>query len=158
LNERAEKGLLSSIGREFRNFFMQNSVADTAARAANWLLSFAAKNQLMGRPIILLYDSLVTLCPVEERHIWKLAHQLFMCSRNGWEYHGRVLRYPVDTEYNTAWSWKPSKEWKARLYDDSWAPVEEDHKHVMLALQKDLAYYADERRCIDGPLQQEAMY
>ena len=56
-----------------------------------------------------LYDSVCTLCPLEEREIWKLAHRVFMYLGNGWAYHGRVLRYPIETELNKRWSFKPSK-------------------------------------------------
>jgi DNA polymerase I-like protein with 3'-5' exonuclease and polymerase domains len=104
------KSHTSSQGREARNFLMQESVAATAARAATWLYRFKHITGLQGRPIAVLYDSVVTVCPCEERRIWKKAHELFMHLANGWEYHDRILRYPVDHELNQSWSSKPTKE------------------------------------------------
>lgn len=44
------------------------------------------------------------MCPFHEREIWKRAHELFMFRANCWEYHGRILNYPIDTEVNAGWS------------------------------------------------------
>lgn len=101
---------LSSSGREARNYQMQESVAATAARAAQWLWMFKKKFNLRGRPIAVLYDSCVSLCPLEERAIWKKAHELFMYLANGWQYGPRVLRYPVDHGLHKSWSAKMSDE------------------------------------------------
>jgi uracil-DNA glycosylase family 4 len=123
---RTKNSKLSALGREARNFFMQESVASTAARAGNWLLDFYRRFNLKARPMTILYDSVVTLCPVEEREIIALAHQVFMCDINTWEYHGRKMTYPIDGEYNMAWSWKPSPEQKENLHNMEWAPLSED--------------------------------
>jgi len=109
------KSHLSALGREARNFLMQESVAATAARAANWLLRFSRKFSLKGYPIAVLYDSVVTLCPCEEREIWAKAHEVFMHLANGWKYEDRILRYPVDHELNKCWSAKASPEERAAI-------------------------------------------
>ena len=103
------KGVVSALGREGRNYQMQESVAATAARASSWMWQFKRLFDLQGRPIAVLYDSVVTLCPSEEREIWKLAHDLFMFEANGWQYEDRILTYPVDHELNQSWSMKPTE-------------------------------------------------
>lgn len=120
---RTRNSKLSALGREARNFFMQESVASTAARAGNWLLDFYRRFGLQARPMTILYDSVVTLCPVEEREIVAHAHQVFMCDVNHWTYHDRRMTYPIDCEYNMAWSWKPTKEQKENLQNPDWAPT-----------------------------------
>lgn len=102
---RTYQGQLSSQGREARNFQMQESVAATAARAAVWLLRLRMKHlSTSARPVAVLYDSAVTLCPVEQRAFWQKAHDLCMFLANGWRYDDRILRYPVDHELNKHWS------------------------------------------------------
>lgn len=114
-NWKAVQSLLSSLGREARNYPMQESVAATAARAGTWLLSTKYANNLQGFQLAILYDSVVTLCPVNERWIWMAAHELFMHLKNAWNYDGRILRYPIDTDLNTAWSEKASGDAKINL-------------------------------------------
>lgn len=116
-NWRMVKSLLSALGREARNFPMQESVAATAARAGIWLLEFGRRHGLEGYQIVILYDSVVTLCPLHERWIWAEAHELYMHQANSWRYEDRVLKYPVDTEFNVAWSSRPAKDIQA-LWDD----------------------------------------
>lgn len=107
LSGKLKKSIISAQARESRNFEMQESVAATAQRAANWLLDFGVKYGLKGRAITVLYDSVVTMCPMEERFIWAKAHEICMHLGNGWAYHGRILRYPIDTEFNVGWSLRP---------------------------------------------------
>lgn len=109
ISGRTIRGHLSALGREARNFPMQESVAAAAARTGNLLLKFKRDWNLRGYPICILYDSAVTHCPLEEREIWRLAHELFMHLANGWAYDDRILRYPVDHELNMAWSAEPPK-------------------------------------------------
>lgn len=104
------KSQKSAQGREARNFFMQESVAATAMRAANWLLDFKMRYGLEGVPLTVLYDSVCTLSPSEERFIWDKTHTICMYLANGWEYNGRVLRYPIDTDLNSGWSLGPDKD------------------------------------------------
>jgi len=108
------------VGREARNFPFQESVAATAARASNWMLTFARVNNLKGMPMIVLYDAMVVNCPEKERFVWYYAHQLFMFLCNGWRYGERVLRYPIDTDMSKAWSTKPTKEYAKLLADRSY--------------------------------------
>lgn len=114
-NWRAIKSLMSGLGREARNLPMQESVGATAARAGTWLLAAKYANNLQGYQLSILYDAVTTLCPLHEREIWKAAHELYMHRLNSWNYDGRILRYPIDTDLNTAWSEKASGDAKINL-------------------------------------------
>lgn len=125
---RLRASMISAQGREARNFPMQESVAATAMRAGNAQLQFARRFILQGVPLTVLYDSILTWAPLEERFIWAKAHELCMHLANGWLNHGRVLRYPIDTEMNVGWSLKPKEDHRyapiARQYDDpEWVPT-----------------------------------
>lgn len=120
IDEHLTMGLFKSMGREARNFPMQESVAATAARAGKWLLDTYIKLNMQARPLIILYDSVVTLCPIEERFKVAQMHQLFMTDENTWEYHGRKMSYPIDTDYVYRWSAKPDKEDKKLLEDKTY--------------------------------------
>lgn len=98
------KNFASGQGREARNFFPQESVAATLSRALSWLLDYYIARGMMARPVIGLYDAILTLCPVEERFLVQEAHQKFMDEFNTWKYHGRVMSYPIDTDFVMAWS------------------------------------------------------
>lgn len=124
ISSRQKQGLLNSQGREARNFFMQESVAATAARAAKWLLHNLQEYGFQARPMTVLYDSVVTHCPVEERMAVAKLHQHFMTDVNNWQYHGRWFNYPIDTDFVDAWSAKPSKERKVLLEDPTWRTEE----------------------------------
>ena len=113
-------GLFKSMGREARNFPMQESVAATAARAGKWLLDACIKLNMKARPLMILYDSVVTLCPLEERFKVAQMHQLFMTDINTWEYHGRTMNYPIDTDFVYRWSAKPDKADKKLLEDKTY--------------------------------------
>ncbi len=120
LSMRARQNIFATLGREARNFPMQNSVADTAVRAGKWLLDHYLKNRFYARPLAILYDSVLTLCPIEER--WQVAelHERFMHTQNRWSNHGRSWAYPIETEFNLAWSSRPSKEIRKQLDDRAW--------------------------------------
>jgi uracil-DNA glycosylase family 4 len=120
---RMTKGMFSAMGREMRNFPPQESVAATALRAAVWLQEFGRANNLEGYQIAVLYDSIVTHCPLRERHIWAAAHELYMFRANSWTYDGRVLKYPVDTEFNVGWSDRPPKDVQALWDSFEYEPV-----------------------------------
>lgn len=120
IDEYLTMGLFKSMGREARNFPMQESVASTAARAGKWLLDTYFKLKMKARPLIILYDSVVTICPLEERFRVAKLHQLFMTDMNKWEYHGRTLVYPIDTDYVYRWTEKPSGADKKMLEDTSY--------------------------------------
>lgn len=120
LSERVHASILSALGREARNFPMQGGVADTAARAGKWLMTLFRERRLNALPMVILYDSIVTLCPIEERHIVADLHEQCMAVKNTWHHHGRTWYYTITTEFNFAWSWRPSKEWQAKLNDKNW--------------------------------------
>jgi hypothetical protein len=101
---RTEDGLIKALGREARNFYMQSSVADTSARAGKWLLDYYIKHNMQARPLVILYDSVVTLCPLEERHIVAKLHQRFMTDENTWTYYGKEMNYPIDNDFVMRWS------------------------------------------------------
>ena len=144
ISQRQQRGMAAGMGREARNFPMQESVASTASRAGNWLLEYGRKHGLHGRPMVILYDSVVTLCPIEEREIWVKAHKLFMDLKNGWWYHGRVLTYPIDTEINPGWSLPAPKKSQLRkdLYDlKNYGPLKPEHRRLVDGLQGQIDYY-----------------
>jgi DNA polymerase I-like protein with 3'-5' exonuclease and polymerase domains len=118
ISDRAMRSSISAQGREARNFYCQGAVADTAARASVWLLRDYKRLGLKARPMVVLYDSIVTLCPVEERDIVAALHQRYMTELNCWCNHGRVWNFPIDTDYNKRWSNKPTTEEEA-----TWATV-----------------------------------
>lgn len=142
-DDRTVGGQMSALGREAKNYFMQESVASTSGRAGNWLLELKMKNGLRGYPSIILYDSVVTICPDCERHIWIKAHTLYMFRANGWRYDDRLLTYPIDTELNQGWSDKPSKERESQLNDDSYEPTPEYLKYIEDWLDTTIKTYED---------------
>lgn len=86
LSTRTKESMMTALGRECRNFFLQESVAAVAARSLYNCLKFREQFGLQGYVCICLYDSLVVHCPYEERHIWEKALELFMHLSNGWAY------------------------------------------------------------------------
>jgi hypothetical protein len=98
---------------------MQESVGATAARACRMAMSIYKKLGLKARIMTCLYDSLVSLCPLEERFVVARLHTLVMSELNTWryvdDYGDRVLQYGVDNEFNYRWSTRPSKDEQARL-------------------------------------------
>lgn len=151
LSPRLKNAIISAQKRESRNFYMQESVAATALRATYWLLQFKRKYGLVGVPITVLYDSVVTMCPFEERAIWAKAHELFMFRANGWEYHGRVLTYPIDTEFNAGWSmpYKATIDQKhigPLLENENFCPTPERLRPVETWLDDSIAFYTANTR------------
>jgi len=145
---RTRNSLNSAQGREARNFPMQESVAATAARAGKWLLDEYIRWGLKARPVIILYDSVVTQCPLEERFIVRIMHDLFMFRLNQWQYDDRILSYPIDNEYNYRWSTKPSKAERGELENTDWNPTP-THLQLVERLMKarlTAAVKADEAR------------
>ena len=68
-----------------------------------------------------LYDSVVTLCPLEERFLVSRLHNLCMSELNLWYYDDdegkRTLQYSIDNEFNWKWSTRPKKEDRETLDD-----------------------------------------
>lgn len=112
----AEEKLIKSLGREARNFFMQESVAATSARASKWLLDHFLKHNMQARPMVVLYDSVVTYCPLEERHEVARLHQSYMTDKNTWNYFGAIMNYPIDNEFVMRWSTELTAKEKEVLY------------------------------------------
>lgn len=149
-SRRDQEQVLNSQGREARNFLMQESVASTAARAAVWMLDFGAKFGLKGTTYVCLYDSLVTDCPHYERHLWAKAHKVFMSLANGWEYHNRVFRYQIDTEFNFGWSLTPKMAGKPHMdavfRGRDYAPTPDYLRHAEDWLNALIKFYTDNPR------------
>jgi hypothetical protein len=124
---RVRNSLESALGREMRNFPMQESVGATSARACKWLLKVYKRLKLQARPMTCLYDSVVTLCPLEERFVVARLHQICMSEMNTWDYDDhtgkRTLQYTIDNEFNWRWSTRPSEEDQEKLADPAWHPT-----------------------------------
>lgn len=121
---RVRNSYLRAMGNEARNFYPQESVASTLARACRWLNAWYRSEGLSARSVIGLYDSVLTYCDESERHICAEAHQAFMCDINFWKYGRRYMNYPIDTDLVERWSYKPGKELKARLESRDYAPFD----------------------------------
>lgn len=115
--------IASSLGREARNFPMQESVAASASRACQNLLAYYRANNFHAGILACLYDSVLTLCPVEERWAVVELHDRFMNRENVWHNHGRTWSYPIETEINLAWSSRPPEDARIKLEDKNWASV-----------------------------------
>ena len=94
---RQRNSLAYALGREMRNFPMQESVGATSARACRMLLKVYRRLKLQARPMTCLYDSVVTLCPLEERRLCAKLNEICMSQINTWEYDDeqgkRTLKY-----------------------------------------------------------------
>ena len=124
---RTRNSIESSLGRQMRNFPFQESVGATAARACKWLMNSYRKLGLQARIMTCLYDSVVTLCPLEERFLVGRLHQICMSEINTWDYTDepggpRTLQYSIDNDFNWRWSTKPSKEEQQMLDDPTFHP------------------------------------
>jgi hypothetical protein len=90
---------------------------------------------MRARIITILYDSVVTMCPLEEREVVAHLHYQFMCAANNWVYQDdngvRELTYPIDTDFNYRWSTKPSKSEKEQLCDMTWHPTPDRLKWLL---------------------------
>ena len=144
---RTREGQLTALGRECRNFPMQESVGSSASRACVAMVDFHLRMKehygMQGYPCVCLYDSIVVHCPVEERQIWAKALDLFMNLSDGWYTAGGILRYPTDCEFNAGWSTKPDKEFKKQLYNQEWNPTPERLKPVEEWLDAMIQLYTD---------------
>jgi uracil-DNA glycosylase family 4 len=124
---RTRNSIDSALGRELKNFPMQESVGSTSARACNWLLKAYRRLGMRSRPMICLYDSVVTLAPLEERFLAARLHTLCMSEINTWDYDDeqgkRTLKYSIDNEFNYRWSTRPSRDEQKQLDDRTWHPA-----------------------------------
>lgn len=114
---------------------MQESVGATAARACVWANHLYRKLGLRARVLTCLYDSLVSICPLEERFVVERIQEAMMSEVNTWTYDDergrRVLQYGVDKDFNYRWSTYPSDEEKAQLHDHTWHPTPDKLKHLL---------------------------
>ena len=118
ISSKTKKSVLASLAREARNFHLQHSVGATAIRAEDKMMEHCRQNQIKHvYPVAVLYDSLVTMCPIEMRFEVQDMHQRFMCDENQWHNHGRTWNYTATHEMNFAWSERPSKEQQKLLSD-----------------------------------------
>lgn len=139
---------LGALGRECRNFFLQESVGASASRACVDLVKFALEYRefgLQGGPIVCLYDSVVVHCPYNERSIWQKALLLYMTLKVGWAYNDkrglRILRYPSDCELNAGWSTAPSADMAANLHNQDWEKTPDNLAWIEEALDLQIEYY-----------------
>jgi hypothetical protein len=133
---RTRQSIESALGRELRNFPMQESVASTSARAGQWLRRAYRSFGMEARPVMCLYDSLVTECSLDERFAVARIHQTFMSDLNTWVYEDdrfgrRELNYEIDTDFVYRWSTKPPKEEAKKLEDPDWHPASERSRKVL---------------------------
>lgn len=143
ISSRQRDGAMGAMGREARNWPFQESVASAAGVAGVRLVDFGIVNNLQGRPITILYDSCVTLCPLEERHLWSKAHELFMYWSNGWWVKGGLLRYPCESEFNVGWSENPDDELKTLWDSEDYCPTPDTLKYLDDWLVDSIKYYQD---------------
>jgi len=100
---------------------MQESVAATAIRATLMLRKHYREHRLQARVMPVLYDAISTLCRIQDRHEVAALHERYMSGpENAWHYHGRELRYPIETKFVLAWSAKPPKALARQLADPEW--------------------------------------
>jgi hypothetical protein len=113
---RAKEAVENPQKREARNFPMQNNVADTMALAAVLLLKEFRARGMKARTVAVLYDAMLTLCPIEEKDEVARLHHECIHERVAWNVPGgRRLRYTTDTNFCRRWSTTPTKEEKAKL-------------------------------------------
>ena len=92
-------------------------------------LEIYRKLGLGAKILTCLYDSLVTVNPLEERHVVARIHTAVMSELNTWEYDDergkRTLKYKVDNEFNYRWSTRPDKATQALLDSAEFYPTPE---------------------------------
>lgn len=88
---------------------------------------------MKARTSIALYDAILTYCPdMSERFVVAAAHQVFMTDMNVWNYHGRWMNYPIDTDLCYRWSWKPTDEELADLHNPEYRPMDPARQQQLL--------------------------
>ena len=117
VSERAKKSIVSPLTREARNNPMQEIVAASMAKAIIMLIHELRSKNMRARPMILLYDALTILSPIEERWEVEKLMQKCMSDDNSWEIHGRTLRYSIDVGFTKRWGASPNEEERKILYE-----------------------------------------
>tara|TARA_B100000579_G_scaffold437938_1_gene470087 strand:+ start:6978 stop:10130 length:3153 start_codon:yes stop_codon:yes gene_type:complete len=113
------RNLLSPLHRESRNYPMQEMVAASMMRAQVSLLNAFKAKGMQARPMIMLYDALVVLCPESERWEAKDMMQEYMSEKTTWNIHGRKFRYTIDVAFSKRWGAKLTSEEKYKLYEEA---------------------------------------
>jgi uracil-DNA glycosylase family 4 len=113
------RNLLSPLHRESRNYPMQEMVAASMMRAQVSLLNAFRQKEMQARPMIMLYDALVVLCPESER--WKVRDMMheYMSEKTSWTIHDRNFRYTIDVAFSKRWGAKLTNEEKYKLYEEA---------------------------------------
>lgn len=126
VSSRTREGIITSLGRECRNFPIQERVGSSASRACVNIVDLCMRHpELKGYPGVCLYDSIVIFAPFNERALWAKILQLYMSTADGWVCPGRrILRFGVDTEFNTGWGTHPaSQEVHDNFANPEWEPT-----------------------------------
>lgn len=125
---------LNPLKRESRNFECQHFVGSIAARAAIKLDQHYKQTGMKARVIALLYDSIVTDCPMEERHVVAELHQRYMSDETFEVHHGRKAFLDIDVEFNPGWSRRPNTADMAKYADPAWNVMPQAEADKLLAL------------------------
>jgi len=118
LSEYTKKGILQGVNRQARNFPMQNLVADTTGSALVSFLAARRRLGLSGRVMMLLYDAMTVLCPLDELKVTVPVLRDCLTVLRPWEAHGRKFHFDVDVAVTKRWGVKPTKDQKAIF--DQW--------------------------------------
>jgi DNA polymerase I-like protein with 3'-5' exonuclease and polymerase domains len=107
---RTRQSIMSSLSREMRNFPMQNVVADTLAKASYGVKKEYEDTGMRARPAAVLYDAMLTLCPIPERERVAHLHHKWLHKETYWDVAGGRLRFTIETDYCMRWSTAMTKE------------------------------------------------
>ena len=117
VSENAKKRIVSPLTREARNYPMQELVAASMSKAIIMLIEKLRAENMKARPMILLYDALTILSPLEERWRVKELMQQCMSEDNCWQIDDRELCYSIDVGFTDRWGADPSEETAKILYE-----------------------------------------
>ena len=73
---------------------------------------------MRSRPMIMLYDALVVICPESERFKVRVMMQEHMSDKTTWIIHNRKYRYTIDASFSKRWGEKLTKGENDRLYTE----------------------------------------
>lgn len=110
LSEKTRKNILSPLVRQARNFPIQSLVGDTTAKA---LLRFVEDRKDLGlqaRVMMLLYDAVAILTPLEEAKEAMRLLRHHLTEANTWTVHGKTFHFDVDETVAFRWGVKLTKE------------------------------------------------
>lgn len=110
VSEGQRKSILSPLLREARNYPMQELIAASAARANVMLLDEFMTRGMQARIMLVLYDAITVLCPLEELRMVRQLMPECMSARNTWQVKGRTMQLDVDESISIRWATKLNKE------------------------------------------------